>query len=69
MKNLRVCNDYHIATMFISNIVARDIIMRDAKVGIQDDVLRVRTLMKDREIKKIHVCSWIEVNKRYMIFL
>ncbi|KAF9614501.1 hypothetical protein IFM89_018940 [Coptis chinensis] len=30
-KNLRVCNDCHLATKFISKIVERDIIVRDAK--------------------------------------
>ncbi|KAJ4968485.1 hypothetical protein NE237_015186 [Protea cynaroides] len=30
-KNLRVCNDCHVATKFISKIVKRDIIVRDVK--------------------------------------
>ncbi|XP_042503669.1 pentatricopeptide repeat-containing protein At3g57430, chloroplastic [Macadamia integrifolia] len=30
-KNLRVCNDCHVATKFISKIVGRDIIVRDVK--------------------------------------
>ncbi|CAL5184447.1 unnamed protein product [Lathyrus oleraceus] len=30
-KNLRVCNDCHVATIFISKIVGREIIFRDVR--------------------------------------
>jgi len=33
VKNLQECDDYHIATNFISKIVARDIVVRDGEVG------------------------------------
>lgn len=32
VKNLRVWDDYHIATKFISKIIARDIFVRDEMV-------------------------------------
>ena len=31
VKNLKVCNDYHIETKFISNIITRDIVVRMLK--------------------------------------
>lgn len=31
MKNIQVCNDFHTTNKFISNIVIRDIVVRDAK--------------------------------------
>uniref|UniRef100_A0A0D6QXP7 DYW domain-containing protein n=1 Tax=Araucaria cunninghamii TaxID=56994 RepID=A0A0D6QXP7_ARACU len=39
-----------------------------AEVGSWDDVQRIRTLMKDRGIKKTPGCSWIEVQKRVHVF-
>ncbi|XP_057863265.2 pentatricopeptide repeat-containing protein At4g02750 [Cryptomeria japonica] len=40
-----------------------------AEVGRWDDVQKIRSLMKDRGIKKIPGCSWIEVHKMVYAFL
>ncbi|XP_057849795.1 pentatricopeptide repeat-containing protein At3g26782, mitochondrial isoform X1 [Cryptomeria japonica] len=39
-----------------------------AEIGRWDDVRNVRKLMKDRGIKKIPGCSWIEVHKTVHVF-
>jgi pentatricopeptide repeat protein len=40
-----------------------------AAAGKWDDIEKVRKMMKDRSIKKMPGCSWIEVNKRVHSFL
>eukprot|EP01018_Ginkgo_biloba_P026033 Gb_07043 [translate_table: standard] len=40
-----------------------------AAAGRWDDVAKMRTIMKDRGLKKIPGCSWIEVRNRIHIFL